>query len=407
VHSLTSAGEGQQCVLPLMAQSSFLAAAYQDGQIPSTAVGIYAGSNSVEHPDEGLVVVGGYDLGGFEGNLTNMEYDPDHPAIFGVDSLVYTNANNTTELLNGTMQVVGWYGDDYLTLPIPAFHRFMQAAGSTEDLSYLNDMQHPELLNWYDLQPGNFTVRLATGFEVDIPHYEVFRQQRAYSESGSLGIIANAKTEVFVSTMSDGDGDVYSWGMPFLSQVYLAFDHDRQTKRIAKARRLDSRLALIAGGSAERQSQTVCSPGGGAKGHSKGAIAGGVVGGLVSLMLALLCFWLLRRRRKVRRAVSVDGRSYSVSTTEKSDFSAISSPQSPTGMELSHSPSTAKSRNELPEKSYYAEVSGNGKRRWGPPIEMSSKPARDPHDELCFDKAEKDCLYELGLPTPTRAHFKL
>lgn len=374
--------------MPLAPNSSFLTAAYDNGQAPSTAIGIYAGSNSIEAPDEGLVVIGGFDSTGFEGNLTDLDYDPNCPACFDVQSITYDTEEATTELLDGPMHAIFWFGADDVTLPLPAYNRFVEASSPEDGGS---------------MTRGNFTMRLTSGFELTIPSHELFRPQRNYTDAGRLEIL-DPELEAFVDSHNGTSESFHNWGMPFLSQVYLAYDYDRHTKKIAKARRLDRRLALEAGETSERQIETVCPPvSSGSRGPPAGAIAGGVIGGVVSLILAAVGIWFFLRRRRSRRSSGTHASSrpsYDFPPDDKQGIVVIDSPDSPISgtSELAHSPSTSKSRTELPERHNMLEMPGHE------PTELDAK-EQEIYDELKFDKAERDCLYEMGTPTPTRTHF--
>jgi hypothetical protein len=349
-----------------------------------------------------------------------MRYDPLCPACLDIDSITYTTANGTTEILDKAMRAVFWFGAEDITLPLPAFHRLSEATQLVPE-SGRSGSADGALLTF----EGNLTVILTNGFEMIIPSYELFHQRRNYSETGSFSIKEDLPSRVFIDSLNGTSETIYEWGMPFLSQVYLAYDYDRHTAKIGKALRLDRRQTIEAGDFSGRHIETICPPASSVSEQksSTGAIVGGVVGGLVLLIaLIALGLWLCLRHHRSRGIVrahvmgsndrdtifvkpsgmSIDAAetgspAYSPATAKAIDYLHEKH------VEMAYSPSTTKSRAELPEEPLF-ELSSQARRRWPDPVELDAGKTGTRQENPCQGAFIEE-LHELHMPTPTRRRF--
>jgi hypothetical protein len=290
--------------LPLNVNSTFLSGAYDAGQVPSQALGVFMGSVSMDAPEDGLIVVGGWDSGRVEGDMVDLDYDQGCTFCARVESMTFDTGNSSTELLEAPFRAI-MHTSAVVTLPSAAFNRFQEASQVV-----------PSELDptFYRLGPdsttGNVTVRLSNGYETTIPSYELFRRNRQVSDSGSLALM-DEETYCYIANGTNTTPDDSLFGLPFLSQVYFKVDYDRQTASIGTARHL-TLLDQLNGATGE-QLETICPPEGAARpasqsssssgsGTNTGAIAGGVVGGIAGLALILFGIWFILRRRRRRNA---------------------------------------------------------------------------------------------------------
>ena len=308
----------------------------KDNQAPSDVYGLWTGSESLNAPSTGLLVVGGYDRSRVGGEWTNVTFPE------GCPGACVTVTNMTYDYEGGSLALMSDHSEDfsvrldstfpYMSLPQPVFDRFSSATNATwndtwEQLSY--ERTHEP--------SGNLSVTLSNGFQTSIVASEYSRTPRTYNAKGTFTFVNESQSVSVVINISSSSRTQY-WGLPYLGSVYLLVDYKEQEFQIAAARRAPYTnddgpdivpiCAAVSNSTADANATapaTTPTPN-----HHKshtGAIAGGVVGGVVGLALILgLGFLLWRRRRKSKSPSELAGtplekkRTTEMSNTEISEL---------------------------------------------------------------------------------------
>jgi hypothetical protein len=283
--------------------STILTHTYESKQSPSTAFGLYAGSRNIQSPEDGLLVIGGWDTARVDGELTDMNYTDACPNCFIVDSLTYTAPDGGSEDL--ITEPLGFQLESAIRtiwVPQDAYNRFTNFTGATPQAN--GSLTMP-----IDAPLGNLTARLANGYESVIPADQLFTKPRDYNEKGEYEIYNHESTLVQLQNVTVPDDAVIFargvLGLPFLSQNYVVMDHVKRQFRMGKAKRSDSNQVLL-GAAPEVVIESICpdddappsSSSGGGGSSNAGAIAGGVVGGILGLALIAFAIWFWRRRQR-------------------------------------------------------------------------------------------------------------
>ncbi|KPI44611.1 uncharacterized protein AB675_8726 [Cyphellophora attinorum] len=260
--------------------STILTNTYNTKQSPSTAFGLYAGSRSIQSPEDGLLVIGGWDTARVEGDLSDMEYSDDCPNCFTVDALTYTTPDGRSE--NLITEPLGFQLESAIRtmwVPQDAYDRFTNFTGATPQAN--GSLTMP-----IDASLGSLTVRLANGYESVIPADQLFTKPRDYNEKGEYEIYNHESTLVQLQNVTVPDDAVIFargvMGLPFLSQNYIVMDHVKRQFRMGKAKRSDSNQVLL-GAAPDVVIESICpdddappsSSSGSGGGSNAGAIAGG------------------------------------------------------------------------------------------------------------------------------------
>ena len=269
----------------LGANSTFLETAWESDQAPSKAVGMWIAESQSE-PQNGLVVIGGYDSSRVDGDFTEFEYENLCPACVHVESMTFDWDGGSDSLMDedaGDLKVLlNPYWHDLL-VSNSMFNRFMDLTNGTYTLGLG--------IHWRTEETplGNITITMRGGYKTVIPPDIFFRYARGYQEDGSFDILGE---ELLVAAMSNFTGDLMPhWGIPFMTMNYLLVDHQNEEFKMAPARQGDIEEDPII--------EPVCFTGSGSGGKNAGAIAGGLVGGLAGLgLIAFAVWWFWRRKRR-------------------------------------------------------------------------------------------------------------
>ncbi|RMZ84113.1 hypothetical protein DV738_g707, partial [Chaetothyriales sp. CBS 135597] len=300
---LNQPGHGSQAALPLGANSTFLRAVYESGQAPSQVWGLWTGTRNIYEPEEGLLVIGGYDRARVDGPWTVFPTYEGCPTCVTVVDITYVSEGGSTSLMANSNDYLDIGLEPFtsgLSLPQDMFESFAAATGATFDSTY-------QLLTYPidDPPTGNLSVTFSDGYQTTIPSQELFLRPSTYDAEGIYTVI-NESILISATTNDTSPGYVASWGMPILTMNYILVDHEYQEWKIAPALRepassIGSPLIATICASAPSSSTTRPSPG--PKSHV-GAIVGGVVGGVLGLALILLGFgyFFWRSKRKNRAA---------------------------------------------------------------------------------------------------------
>ncbi|KAK5062946.1 hypothetical protein LTR84_005022 [Exophiala bonariae] len=315
--------------LGLGLNSSFLTAAVDSGAAPSKSWGMWTGSRSIDNPQDGMLVLGGYDNARKGGDWKVFPGSENCPTCVQISNMEWVDStNNATSLFNGTYEAIQVALDPwYDTIRVP--QAIWEVFGDITKGVYDDDIGY---LTWpAGTSPkGSLRVTLQGGHVTTIPASEIFTKPRAYNSSGDLYITDNT-TEfalIYNTTSTGASSTVGSWGLPFLTMNYLVVDVPKKEFWLTPAVRQDfqnsggggalalplcSGLAATTPTSSSTPTPTSPTPGptsttaaasGG--GTPTGAIVGGVVGGVGGLaLIALLAFLLLRRRNRSKKEAEI------------------------------------------------------------------------------------------------------
>jgi len=288
--------------LPLGPNSTFLTQAYESGQSSSTAVGLYPGRRNIENPEDGLLILGGYDRSRVDGELVELDYNLECPTCVEVKSIVYETPDGSESLIDEPLTVLlEMYARD-IGVPQSTYDRFIRTVGATYNPDLFFAVVPP------DVPLGELTVTLANDYTITVPAEELFTKPRHYNDEGVYEISDHDTTFAMVSNLTDPTIPPI-WGLTFLSQNYLVIDHARQQWKIGKAIKVDNEDIFDFG--PEPDIEAICDPNdnGNGSGTNTGAIAGGVIGGVAFLGLIAFGIWFyLRRKKRNAAGGSGDGR---------------------------------------------------------------------------------------------------
>ena len=286
-------------------------AVHEAHQAPSTAYGLWIGSERPSAPADGLLVIGGYDQARVDGDWTSFPYNASCFGCLTLTEVYYESSSGKTSLFDNSSQTLEVLMEPFspgMFLPGAMIQKFASLTGAT----YI-----PEWLVWgYNINnapSGNISMTFSTGFKTTINSADLFRSPRAYN---GTGIYHYANPSEIVSTLWN-DTAITNYGVlgqTLLSNYMMLVNHQTKELKLAPAKRdeyLTPKISPICAPLARTTPSAVSTPV--PVHHSKsnhaGAIAGGVVSGALGLALIALGFWfLLRRRRRNRpQAVEIDG----------------------------------------------------------------------------------------------------
>ncbi|RMD42403.1 hypothetical protein DV735_g2693, partial [Chaetothyriales sp. CBS 134920] len=327
---LNEPGEGSQAGLPLGPNSSFVRAVYEAGQAPSQLWGLWTGTRNIYEPEEGLLVIGGYDSARVAPPWTTFPTYENCPTCVTVVDMTYVWEEGSTSLLANSTDSLEIGLEPFSTgisLPQYMFDKFAAETDGTFDPSI-------GLLTYnIDSPPtGNISVTLSNGYQTTMINQEIFSKPRYYNSEGVFDIYDDSMLIALIGNNTT-PGYVASWGMPFLTMNYILMDHENEEWNMAPAVRGPASLigspaitticgpalptssatsatsttsSTTSSTSSRTQSSTsTASASAQAQKNNTGAIVGGVVGGVLGLALILLGFGYLfwRSRRKNKAAV--------------------------------------------------------------------------------------------------------
>src|SRR5271170_1499028 len=216
-----------------MAQgSSFLKAAVESGVAPSPIWSIWTGSQSVDQPIDGMMIIGGYDEGRVGGQLRSY---PSQNCAFpaSIANATYVTINGSTPLMtnmNAYCCIDPFY--NYIQLPQTAWDIFRVSSGAvynstTEYLTY--PASHPPL--------GNMTITLTDGYQTTIPSSELFTRLGYWDSQGEYLVQKNSPVVAEVHVTENGFA--CSLGIPFMTMNYFIANYDEGLYQMAPAIRDD------------------------------------------------------------------------------------------------------------------------------------------------------------------------
>jgi hypothetical protein len=295
--------------LGLGIRSSVLSSLLDVGVIPSTEIGLYFGSRSVERPDNGELVIGGYNpdrvAGKFKDFPVGANYGVGEPCPLQVllKDVLVTNDNGVSQ------SIMSDSGSRVPACINPAENSFTFTKAMYN--SWANVTQKPSnppldgSKNYTDqTYPLNsepymkeLVIVLEGDYRITIPHYELVTPERGNNAQGLYEITNSSR---LASAVTIGDAFTYPvLGGVFLSQNYLRVDYNRKIFSLAPAVTTplgDGQSTIVSTCNAPPPSIPVAP---GSKKLGAGAIAGIVVGSIavVAIVASLVAFFFLKGKR--------------------------------------------------------------------------------------------------------------
>lgn len=268
--------------------------------------GLWVGSRSIDEPQDGLLMVGGYDDARVAGDFFTDTSTPDCPVCLQIQDLSWVSDAGTIALTNATtnnFQVSLNPISSSIEIPEELFEAFGAATNGTYD-------QDLETYTYPGSRPpiGNLSFTIKGGYKTSIPASELFRFPREYNSNGELVIANDTYQRAWVYSYTNQDTSdlhyAYTWGLPFLTMNYLVLDFEQQQFRLSEAIRQNFGSE---GGVFPRKlcsgTQVVVDKEGASGGANVGVIVGGVVGGVAGLTIILVVAFYLWRRSRIRRTI--------------------------------------------------------------------------------------------------------
>lgn len=291
--------------------------------------GMWTGSRSISNPQDGLLVLGGYDNARKGGDWSVFPGSDNCPTCIQISDMEWVDdTNNATSIFPANYEAIQvaldpWY--DNIRVPQAIWEVF----GSVTKGVYNDSLGY---LAWPagSSPKGTLRVTLQGGHTTNISASELFTKPRQYDAEGNY-VIKDNSTEfalIYNNTNTGASNTVGSWGLPFLTFNYLVVDVPQKQFRLAPAVRQDFQnsggggalaLPLCSGlappttsatpgptTTAPVPAPTTTTPVPSGGGTPTGAIVGGVVGGVGGLaLIALLAFLLLRRRNRSKKEAEI------------------------------------------------------------------------------------------------------
>ncbi|KAL8963674.1 MAG: hypothetical protein Q9193_000094 [Seirophora villosa] len=313
-------------LLGLDINSTFLNALYSAKAIASKTWSLALGWQGADssHQTDGSLVLGGYDAAQTNGSNTTYPFSQGTPCT---GQLVITVSDIVLNLRNGTsagilppsagsaIRACVNPHAPWLSLPSEYFLNFLALTGYAG-----NPPRRSRGLNYYgaifnadEIYDGDITIKLSSGFEVNIPNHQLVIPNYAIDTQGSITEPDSTVRELLISSLQNAtQNHMPMFGRPFLSSAYLLVDQEQEEFTIwnydptSTDRKLVPIGADCSGGSDSAASSATTDsvpPQSGASSDSKtmstGSIAGAVVGSLVGL--ALITFLIFRYYRRHQR----------------------------------------------------------------------------------------------------------
>lgn len=312
-----------RATLPLGLNSTFLNHLVESGQASSRTYGLWVGSESEVAPQDGLLIVGGYDESRLKSPATTFPMFSDCPTCAILTSITYDAGGKSTSLFSDASDSIIVHLDPYsqdIQLPSTMLQEFADA----EKTAVWNATSRRFELPATAPPTGTITVTISdmgsaqgdaskpsvASYKSVIPATELFNYPRAYNAAGVLEV-ANATVYNIGLTNLTTSTKFAVLGLPFFTQNYLIVDPDAPNFQLAPAV-----VTAADPKGADAKIKQVCRSVEATKTGSQAAgIAGAVVGSIVGTLLLVALFLYLRKRRKNVASLHSQGESEAATTT--------------------------------------------------------------------------------------------
>ncbi|EDU50992.1 conserved hypothetical protein [Pyrenophora tritici-repentis Pt-1C-BFP] len=294
-----------RATLPLGMDSSFLNFLVDSGQASSRTYGLWAGSESEETPQDGLLIVGGYDESRLKSPATAFPMFSDCPTCAILTAITYDVGGKSTTLFTAATDTLVVHLDPFSSdLKLPA--AMLQNLAAAEKTAVWNETSRHFELPTTPAPAGTITITLSdmgkpggdaskpsvASYKSVIPVTELYSRPRAYNAAGVFEV-DNATVYNMAVTNQTESLTIGTLGLPFFTQNYLIVDPDAKTFQLAPAV-----VAKADPKGADAKVKQVCRVLPGAKAKSPVAVlAGGIVGAVIGTLLLVGLALFLRRRK--------------------------------------------------------------------------------------------------------------
>ncbi|KAH5722283.1 hypothetical protein HBI17_252120 [Parastagonospora nodorum] len=301
-----------RATLPLGMDSSFLNYLVDSGQASSTTYGLWAGSESEETPQEGLLVVGGYDETRLKSAATTFPMFSDCPTCAILTAITYDVGSTSTTLFAAATDTLVVHLDPFSSdIRLPA--AMLQNLAAAEKTAVWNATSRHFELPTTPARAGTITITLSdmgaplgdaskpsvATYKSVIPASELYNRPREYNDAGLFEVNNATVFNLAVTNQTSAEPQagavtIGTLGLPFFTQNYLIVDPEARTFQLAPAV-----VAPAAPAGADAKVKQVCRVLPGAKPKSQvAAIAGAAIGAIAGTLLLVGLFLWLRKRRQ-------------------------------------------------------------------------------------------------------------
>ncbi|CAA9964450.1 hypothetical protein PTMSG1_07809 [Pyrenophora teres f. maculata] len=294
-----------RATLPLGMDSSFLNFLVDSGQASSRTYGLWAGSESEETPQDGLLIVGGYDESRLKSPATKFPMFSDCPTCAILTAITYDVGGKSTTLFTAATDTLVVHLDPFSSdLKLPA--AMLQNLAAAEKTAVWNETSRHFELPTTPAPEGTITITLSdmgkpggdaskpsvASYKSVIPVTELYSRPRAYNAAGVFEV-NNATVYNMAVTNQTESITIGTLGLPFFTQNYLIVDPDAKTFQLAPAVVTKSDPK-----GADAKVKQVCRVLPGPKAKSQIAVlAGGIAGAVIGTLLLVGLVLFLRRRK--------------------------------------------------------------------------------------------------------------
>ncbi|KAF2833366.1 hypothetical protein CC86DRAFT_441901 [Ophiobolus disseminans] len=306
VDAFTKNDPRYRATLPLGLDSTFLNSLVDTGQASSRMYGLWAGSESEETPQDGLLIVGGYDESRLKSAATDFPMFSDCPTCAILTAVTYDVGGKSTTLFSGATDTLIVKLDPFSSdLQFPA--GMLQNLAAAEKTAVWNATSRHFELPATTAPIGTITITLSdlgaplgdaskpsvVTYKSVIPASELYHRPRTYNAAG-IYEVDNATVYNMAVTNQTGAITIGTLGLPFFTQNYLIVDPDARTFQLAPAVTTPADPK-----GADAKIKQTCRVLPGLKQKSQvAALAGAIVGSIVGTLLLVALFFYLRKRRR-------------------------------------------------------------------------------------------------------------
>src|SRR5690242_15912401 len=236
-----------KATLPLGMNSTFLNHLVDSAQASSRTFGLWVGSESEETPQDGLLVIGGYDESRLKSAATTFPMFSDCPTCAILTAITYDVGGKSTTLFSNTTEALIVHLDPFSSdLLLPA--HMIQNLASAEETAVWNETSRRFEFPATTPPVGTITITISdTGGPLEdasipsvstyttvIPASELYNRPRAYDSTGVLEV-NNATVYNMAVTNQTSSITLGTLGLPFFTQTYLVVDPDARNFQLAPA----------------------------------------------------------------------------------------------------------------------------------------------------------------------------
>lgn len=299
-----------RATLPLGINSTFLNHLVDSGQASSRTYGLWVGSESELAPQDGLLVVGGYDESRLKSPATTFPMFSDCPTCAVLTAITYDAGGESTTLFSAATDTLVVNLDPYSSdLQLPP--EMLQIFAGVEKTAVWNETSQRFELPATTAPTGTITVTISdmgaplkdaskpsvATYKSVIPATELFHRPRAYNAAGVLEV-DNATVYNMAITNQTTTAKFATLGLPFFTQNYLIVDPDALNFQLAPAV-----VAPADPKGADAKVKQVCRVLPTTKPKSQvAALAGAVVGAVIGTLLLVALFLYLHKRKQKTKA---------------------------------------------------------------------------------------------------------